>query len=79
MIGIKSDLTIQQFIRDEILKIAESGELFNDLPLINSWNDVFDNAVSSGRNNFQMIGSRKPNHFARTFFLKTVYSRKKLQ
>ena len=54
IISIESDLIIQKYIRDELLKIAETGELFHDLPLINSLNDVFDNAVSSGSNAFQM-------------------------
>ncbi len=60
IIWIKSNILIQQLLRIKLLKIIPN--IWSDLPLLNSWDDVLDNAVSSGSNNWQLIGSRKPDH-----------------
>ena len=61
IIGIQADRTIQTELRKRIIqKIPDIW----DLPLINenSWEDVFDKGISEGSVNWQLYGSRKPNH-----------------
>ena len=60
LIGIQSDRATQVLLREEILK--EIGEEWKDLKLKNSWNDVFDEGISKGGTNWQLYGSRKPDH-----------------
>lgn len=69
IIWIKSNLLIQQLLRIKLLKIIP--KIWSDIPLLNSWDDVLDNAVSSGSNNWQLIGSRKPDHDK--YNIKNVY------
>lgn len=69
IIWIKSTLLIQQILRQKLLKLIPS--IWSDIPLLNSWEDVIDNAVSSGSNNWQLIGSRKPDHAQ--YIIKYVY------
>ena len=60
LIGIQADHAVQQILRKKVMKnVAES---WADLPLINSWNDVFDEGISKGSTNWQLYGSRKPGH-----------------
>ena len=40
--------------------IKEIQNIWDDIPIVNSWEDVFDESVMNGRNNWQMIGSQKP-------------------
>jgi P4 family phage/plasmid primase-like protien len=72
MICIQVDHIMQMMIRDKIIKkIPEIWEL----PIINSWNSVFDEGISTGKTNWQLFGSRKAgndayeltNHFITTF------------
>jgi P4 family phage/plasmid primase-like protien len=60
IIGIKAEHTIQMAIRDRILK--KVATMWTDLPLTNTWDDVFDKTISSGHTNWQLYGSRKPHH-----------------
>jgi P4 family phage/plasmid primase-like protien len=60
LIGIQADRIIQLILREKIIKKIE--EIWSGLPLINSWDDVFDKSVSSGSTNWQLFGSRKPNY-----------------
>jgi hypothetical protein len=60
IIGLCLERKYQMDLRDEIMKDKDILELLDELPLINKIDDVFDNAISSGRNNFQLFGSRKP-------------------
>ena len=58
LIGIQADHAVQQILRKRVMKnIAEAWE---DLPIINSWDDVFDAGISKGTTNWQLYGSRKP-------------------
>jgi hypothetical protein len=61
IIGIQSDRTIQVELRKRI--IGRIGDIW-DLPIINEnkWEDVFDKGISEGSVNWQLYGSRKPNH-----------------
>ena len=72
MICIQIDRVMQVLIRDKIInKIKDVW----DLPIINTWDSVFDEGISKGKNNWQLFGSRKPgndayeltNHFSITY------------
>jgi len=60
IIWIKSSLIIQQMLRTKLLKVVPV--IWADLPLLNSWEDVIDERVTKGEANWQLIGSRKPDH-----------------
>ena len=60
IIGIKADHGIQMLIRERIL--AKVAGMWKDLPILNKWEDVFDKTISTGNTNWQLYGSRKPNH-----------------
>jgi hypothetical protein len=63
IIGLQIDYKIQMEIRKEMIKIAH--EIFEDkLPIINNLENVFDDGITKGSTNWQVIGSRKPNNEA---------------
>jgi P4 family phage/plasmid primase-like protien len=61
IIGIQSDHTMQLIIRDKMIQKLE--EIW-DLPLINSWESVLDEGISTGKTGWQLFGSRKPGNEA---------------
>jgi P4 family phage/plasmid primase-like protien len=56
----KKNLFIQQYLRERML--GELPDMWGDLQIKNSWDDVLDDRVSRGEANWQLIGSRKPDH-----------------
>jgi hypothetical protein len=58
LIGIKMETRHRILLRE--LVINELKELLNDLPLINTIDDIIDKTISRGSTNCQMFGSRKP-------------------
>ncbi len=50
---------VQLYIREKIIKQVNQHW---DLPIINNWDDVYDEGVTKGNVNWQLYGSRKPNH-----------------
>ena len=61
IIGIQADRTTQILLRRKVLpKLKEAWD--NSLPLINTWEDVLDEGISIGHTNWQLYGSKKPNH-----------------
>jgi P4 family phage/plasmid primase-like protien len=60
IIGIKADHAVQQILRKKI--VEKIGEIWTDLPITNSWSDVFDEGISIGHTNWQLYGCRKPNN-----------------
>ena len=52
----------QCFLRKRILKSIPN--IWEDLPLKNDWDSVLDEGISSGKTNWQVFGSRKPNNEA---------------
>ena len=64
IIGLCLERKYQIDLRNEIMKQENVLNVLDQLPLINKIDDVFDNAISSGRNNWQMFGSKKPNNKA---------------
>lgn len=60
IIGLQADHATQQILRKRMINRVK--EMWADLPITNSWNDVFDEGISKGTTNWQLYGSRKPNH-----------------
>jgi len=69
IIGIKMHKAQQVWLREEVIK--EIPNMWEDLPLTNTWDDVFDLGITKGFVNWQVYGSRKPNHQA--YLIKTHY------
>lgn len=59
---LKMDHSLQVLLRKKVL--IKIGEILEDLPLTNEYDDVLDNGISEGFTNWQMYGSKKPNHDA---------------
>jgi P4 family phage/plasmid primase-like protien len=60
IICIQADHITQQLLRQKMLVRAQ--EMWSDFPKTNTWEDVFDIRISKGDSNWQLYGSRKPNH-----------------
>ena len=60
IIGIQSDRITQEILRKRI--IEQLSEIWSDIPLINSWEDVYDQGITAGSVNWQLYGSKKPDH-----------------
>lgn len=60
LIGIHCSREVQQIIRLKMIEKAK--EEYDHLPLINTWEDVFDEGISKGTVNWQLYGSKKPDH-----------------
>lgn len=62
IIGIKMHKALQCIIRDMVLQ--EIPNIWEDLNIKNTWDDVIDEGVVKGFVNWQLYGSRKPKHEA---------------
>jgi P4 family phage/plasmid primase-like protien len=60
---------LQQIIRASVVSKIDS--IWADIPIVNTWEEVFDEGISKGHTNFQLYGSMKPNHEA--YKLVTIY------
>jgi len=60
--GIQADRTTQTILRKRMVEYTKN--CWTDLPITNTWEDVFDKGISEGGTNWQMIGSCKPKHIA---------------
>jgi P4 family phage/plasmid primase-like protien len=60
IIAMKCDHNVQQILRKNVMEKVE--EVLRDIPITNTWDDVFDEGISKGTTNFQLYGSRKPAH-----------------
>ena len=60
IIGIKAERDVQHELRKRV--IPKAKDLWADFPLINTWDEVFDNSITSGQTGWQLYGSRKPHH-----------------
>ena len=59
--GLSMHHSIQLIIRDIVMNLEETErQIFTDLECVNSVNDIFDECISIGRNNWQVWGSGKP-------------------
>ena len=62
IIGLKVNRLCQIILRTRIIEKIKC--IWNDLPIINSWDDVFDEGITKGTVNWQLYGSRKPDNEA---------------
>ena len=62
IIGISMHKGLQVLLRERVLK--EIKEIWDDLPITNTWDEVIDEGVTKGQVNWQVYGSRKPGHQA---------------
>ena len=62
VIGIQLDHKLQQMLRDRVLKDIEG--FICDVPLVNKYEEVLDECISTGKTNWQLYGSRKPQNEA---------------
>jgi len=69
ILNLKMDYTCKIMMRDLIIKNIPDS--WNELPLTNTWEDVFDDAVIRGHSNWQLYGSRKPD--CEPYRLKQIY------
>jgi len=60
LINLEMDVITKIILRKMILQ--EIGEIWSDLKIINTWDDVMDEGVMKTYSNWQLFGSRKPGH-----------------
>lgn len=70
IIGLNMSRSGQKVLRKKVME--QLKEAWSDLPLVNSWHDVFDEGITNGYTNWQLYGSCKPNHEA--YQLTNVYN-----
>jgi len=61
--GIQADRITQQILRKRIINRIDQTT-WENIPITNSWEDVFDEGISKGTTNWQLHGSCKPKHEA---------------
>ena len=64
---------IQQKIREDMINLCNKREILKDLKLLNDWESVFDEGLTKGTTNCQMLGSRKPGCEAYQLTLRTKF------
>ena len=62
LIGIKMHKAVQVMLRKRVL--LDLKNMWDDLPITNTWEDVLDDAVTRAFCNWQVYGSRKPSNQA---------------
>ena len=71
IIGIKASRAVQMHLRTKVME--KIGTMWK-LPIINTWDQVFDSSISSGNTGWQLYGSRKPDH--KPYKLTHIYENK---
>ena len=69
IIGLQMSHAGQMELRKRVVK--EISNIWDDLPITNTWDKVLDEGISEGKTNWQMFGSRKPGH--QSYELKTKF------
>jgi len=62
IIGLKMHKGMQVVLRNRVMQELKAN--WDDLPVTNTWDDILDEGVTKGFVNWQLYGSRKPNHEA---------------
>lgn len=73
LIGMKMERAVQLLMREELLH--ELPEILGSLPIVNTWDQVYDDGIVKGHTNWQLYGSRKPNNKA--YELKYIFEMKR--
>lgn len=58
IIGIHMERKQQMYLRSQVL--LELPKVWGDLPVKNSWEDIIDNSITTGKTGWQLYNSRKP-------------------
>lgn len=58
--GVSFSHSCQIILRNKV--VEEIGDIFEDLPLINTYNELVDGGIAGGKTNWQVFGSKKPAH-----------------
>jgi len=61
IIGLQMNHIMQMMLREKV--VSKIGDIW-ELPIINTWDAVFDEGISKGTTNWQLYGSRKPGNQA---------------
>lgn len=69
MINVLCDFATKQILREHI--VSELSDIWEDLPIQNTWSDVVDEGVMKGQVNWQLYGSKKPGNDP--YKLKSIY------
>lgn len=69
IIGIAMHKAAQIMVRNKVLE--EIKVIWDDIPITNTWEDVIDEGVTKGFVNWQLYGSRKPEH--QCYLIKSYY------
>ena len=70
IIGLDMMHEAKVILRNKVLQ--EIGDIFEDLPLTNSYEEVLDFGVARGKTNWQLYGSRKPKNI--DYKIKKIYN-----
>jgi len=75
IIGISMHKALQIMLREMI--VSEIKNMWDELPIINTWDNAVDEGVCKGHSNWQMYGSRKPGHkaYELTGHFKIIYNK----
>jgi P4 family phage/plasmid primase-like protien len=75
LIGIAMHKALQIMLREMIKD--EIKTIWDELPIINTWDNVLDEGVCRGHSNWQLYGSRKPGHkaYELTGHYKIIYNK----
>lgn len=68
--GIQMHKALQVILRERVM--PELTDLWGELPITNTWDQVLDEGISKGYVNWQLYGSRKPGHQA--YMIKNHYT-----
>jgi len=60
VVGLQASRKVQLYLREQAMQCMQSA--FDDLPIINTWDKIYDETIARGSTNWQIFGSRKPYH-----------------
>lgn len=60
--NFQSTTAINMYLRDRAIACIKENDAWCELPITNTWDEVFDEGIAKGTVNWQLHGSRKPNH-----------------
>ena len=75
IITLKVDRITQKIIRQKMIEQMSNDSCWNDIPITNSWDDVFDEGITKGTTPWQLYGSKKPKHdvYKITYLYEIIY------
>lgn len=75
LIGMSMHKALQIMLREII--VSEIKDMWDELPITNTWDGVLDEGVCRGHSNWQLYGSRKPGHkaYELTGYYKIIYNK----